>query len=722
MDDTIALRLGTFGPRGAGKTVSLSAAYLIREGGGLELEVLDADTIAYLRPLAEGLSRGLFPPPNPPKAPERLRWVAHADGRRYDLECIDFAGELTDPVWQAGPEEFKQQVSAWFGRCDAVLLFVDSTRSDPLYLDAIDKLLAELEQQTTRHGSRRRAVAVVMTKADELPGTSPAVLAAPEAVEPLLASHRVYQRLRRQLARKDDLALCEVFLSSAVGWNFSRVAEHARRAVEPCNLFEALRWAVEQAGALIHQAHQDDLTRWERELEELDATQETWWSPPYSRQLAKLDALMKRHHFHEGPLAQRALGKRRELLGKRRRRRLSMALAGVALVALALTGLRDFGRRTRTQIYEEYARVHREQPGEAHVRARLAFYDHHVAAREWDGALGLQALRDEADAWAAEDRLVLARVEADETFARLVKDDPALAAAGQHPRRHQNALDYLAAHRAHSPADRLDRLGALMNETREPWEDDRRAWREACDQTVGHPADYAARAGRLRAYSYRPDALARAEAGRLADEAEKQAARDREAYEKLRLAAAGARTSEALTVAEAQARQYAGAKGHGRAMGAAVRDYLGQLDQFKRPRPVYLTVKRARLPESFLERTWSGDPVASVTVELGKRAESTARRRADREGGAYLCAYDARLGPFDVTWGKKQKLVVTLEVHRSVFSNEKASRQFSDDVYILNHANGTLSLGKAGRKSSPVEVEVACEEARGPALPLYGER
>src|SRR6266851_944234 len=99
MFPTLVLRIGTFGPRGVGKTVSLSAAALCRGGAGLDLAMLDKATIAYFRPLVEGLQRGEFPPATVPEMPKLVRWQAEFGGREFDLQAADFAGELTDPIW-----------------------------------------------------------------------------------------------------------------------------------------------------------------------------------------------------------------------------------------------------------------------------------------------------------------------------------------------------------------------------------------------------------------------------------------------------------------------------------------------------------------------------------------------------------------------------------------------------------------------------------------------
>src|SRR4051812_39126452 len=100
-----ALRIGLFGLRGAGKSVALSVAYLAENGDGLEMTVRDEATIRYLRPLAEALQRGEVLSPTETAEPRVLKWEVRLGDAEYELETIDFAGELLDVIGQEGGPE-----------------------------------------------------------------------------------------------------------------------------------------------------------------------------------------------------------------------------------------------------------------------------------------------------------------------------------------------------------------------------------------------------------------------------------------------------------------------------------------------------------------------------------------------------------------------------------------------------------------------------------------
>jgi hypothetical protein len=389
MSHTTVLRFGTFGPRGAGKTVSLAALYHRRAGDGIELEVLHQPTIEYLRPLSDGLGQGRFPPPTVPQTPDQLEWLASIGDEQYTLQCIDFAGELTDPIWKSGPAEFSSRVRQWFGQCNAILIFVDSTSSDPLYQDAIDRLLSELERQETWHGSRVRAVAVVLTKADRLPGSASHHLQDPTRVEQLLAHHDIYRRLKKQLTRKQNTVLYEVFLSSAVGWEFENLEDKRQVRVKPCNLFEALRWALVEARRIVARTHEEKLTEAEQQFEDWCARQRVGL-PHYGRMVQELDALADRYNMLQGPLAVRVGAKRQELVRKMRNQRIALRVFAGAVLLTALTVAWFLARRGPQAVYDAYATLVKERPGDDQVRERLAYHDQRIKVRRFDWIRGAE--------------------------------------------------------------------------------------------------------------------------------------------------------------------------------------------------------------------------------------------------------------------------------------------------------------------------------------------
>ena len=235
------------------------------------------------------------------------------------LECIDFAGELTDPIWNSGPAEFRHHVQGWMGRCDALLLFIDGTREqDPQYFDALDNLFEVLKQQRTQHGGKRRVIAAVVTKADALHGATPKNLGDAATTEVLLARHRLYHRVKEQLTSLSDSVIHKTFLTSAVGWQYAKLPKDQRK-LQPCNLFAPLRWVTENAGQVITQ--------------------------------------------------------------DRNRRQLGWLYAA-ALVLLLLSTLWYLGSRMAARGYTQFDALVKAQPADGQAYERLAWYDKQIATRQ----------------------------------------------------------------------------------------------------------------------------------------------------------------------------------------------------------------------------------------------------------------------------------------------------------------------------------------------------
>jgi hypothetical protein len=312
---------------------------------------------------------------------------------------------------------------------------------------------------------------------------------------------------------------------------------------------------------------------------------------------------------------------------------------------------------------------------------------------------------------------VLTRVEADEAFRELVGQDHTLAGAGQHPKRHQQMLEYLARHREATPAERLKQIDKLLEETRGPHEDDLAAWKQARGMALDKPEDYERKVEQIRAYIGRADALNKEEGGQLIETLLQQAQIDTAAYEQLGQLSKGAKSSAQILELEARAQAYLNTGDHGKTRRGAVESYVKELARFKQqPRQVRINVKSIRIPEAFLNRTWTGNPVTSVTVKVDGTS-FTANKVNTRNVGDFLGDVEQTLGPYPVTWGRKQTLEVKMEVHRVWFANETASVMLSDDVYVLNHANGTVQLKAGYFSSTAVGVTLECAEATAPSLP-----
>lgn len=710
------IRFGTFGPRGSGKTVSLAAMRILDGNEELELEITDKATIEYLRPLVELLERGEFPPATVAQAPDQLRWLAHVGVRRFVLECIDFAGELTDPVWNAGPEVFKQRVRDWFGRCDAVLLYVDSADSNSRYQDAIDWLLEELDSQSTAHGSRRRVVAVVMTKGDKIT-SSPADLRDPARVDQVLANHRVYQRVKRQLERKVDTTLYRLFLCSSVGWNFDSVPDKRNRRVEPANLVEALHWAVLEASKVVAATHEQVMLVAERRLRDIMSARRLGL-PNYKRLIAELDLLDTTYQLHEGPLAAQVAKARAELVESQRRQRVAVRVMAVASLLTVLAAAWWVVRRGQTGVYEEFARIVREIPGDDNVEKRLDYFNSRIAGRRLDWLWGLRGHRRIANAQAEEDRRVLARVRAEDALALLLKEDEPLAAAQQHPRRHQRAVDYLTEHGEALPGARLPEVRRVLEETRPAWERDRKAWKEAIDALIQSPRDYGVKASRLTAYADRPDALSAKEAKEAVKLLTTQETADQQDYEAIRESLAKADSSDGVARLDDMVQAYLGKTRHAGTMSSAVQVAREGLNKLKQPRTVHVRVKSITITPNFLERTWTGYPKPSVTIVVGRSVHKTGVVTTQPgSDGAFRGTIDQTIGPFPAEWGKKQEMKVTVEIHRTFFSNETESKTIKDERSLLFHYNSPVTVYRTGGIAT---IELECGAVKLPALPAYG--
>lgn len=710
------MQWGLFGPRQSGKTVALSVLKLIGQGAGLEIEVVDQKTLAYLRPFTERLARGDFPPATPPKIPDRLEWSIARDAGRVQVRLEDFAGELTDPIWQAGPEEFRQRVLMWTKRCDAVILFIDSIAPDPHYADMIDSLLHTLETVDTRHGSACRVLTALYTKADRFAHVSPEKLRDPLLVAELLGDHPVYQRLEQQLSRRKDWLVYQHFPCSSVGFEFESVPDKARRQIKPCGMFEAVRWTLEETEKVVAEAHAEIVNDTVRQLQKHEEEPRLGLAN-YGSLIQQLDEEVRKHRLDEGPEERRIATLRQDLLQKRAsQRKKGLVCAGIATMLLA--GFLWYqGHCNEVESYDAYEAAIVQLPKDEDAVARLALYEQRVAFRKWDYFWGTHDRRKTADQRAEADRRLVAQQEADQAFADLLVRDRKLALESQGPRRFEAIQAYLHKHREFTSDARLEQLTRIQEESRSAWEADSRAWQDASRVQIMCADDYRVCMKRLQNYAGIPSALHAIEATELVKKVAEQEEADKQLYEALRSLPGKSRGE--LEELEATAQRYLRLNQTGVAMKSVVESYLAELDRLKGPRDIMLTLSEIEIPENFPDRTWTGNPKIQVTVTIGRKSFSTPVRETISSGSGFSYTSRQSIGPFRVSYREEESMSVRITVHRTFFTNESAVAELDGNTNVVKHLNRRWNVQRNGTTAT---MTLSCSDVLPPALKVpYGE-
>jgi hypothetical protein len=719
------LQIGFFGLRNAGKTVGSTVLYHTESGDGLDVTVRDVETIKYLRPLAEALEKGDVPNPTLGD-PRYLKWRVAVADKSYDLETTDFPGELLeaigqegDPVGEGALAEVREQVRKWFVHCDAILLFVDSTQEGTIrYRDALVRLLDEMSRRPTLRGSAQRAVGVVFTKGDRI-ASSPDLLGDEEAVTELLAGHPLYQMVQRRLHEHRDNLKSQVFLSSALGWNFLPIPDKnkARRKVEPCKWFAAVRWSIEQATVLVEQTHKQVLDELEQVIAEKKRDEKRSLLTNYRRVLRWLDDADRDFKLSEGPCASRFLALRERLYAEKKSQRCVRLLTGLATAVLLLGVGYHFGRETRIGAFDTYDRLAQERPGEAGVCERLAYYEANIERCHSDRFWGVAERRKTADQRAEADRLVLPRILAEQAFTAWAEADERHDKAGQQPRRHAAAKAYLRAHGASAQPERLAVVTRVVEQTQKAFEADQAEWLGLAGRPTVRPDDYAQKIRDLKKYADRPDALMVTEARALVEATRLDW--DRLEYTDLLALSRTCTEPDSFDHLESVAKDYVRRDRHGCTMAAPVNDLIRRIGELRGPKSYSVLIKQVQIPAgSDLHAEFTGHPNCSVKVALGGQAYETKKvkpPKKDSDGG-FTIDVNQRLGPYQVAWGE-QTATVTVITNRSVFPNDVASSTLTHDKLVMTRFNApvpvTCRLGKT------VTVLADCPEARLPTLPAF---
>jgi hypothetical protein len=148
-----------------------------------------------------------------------------------------------------------------------------------------------------------------------------------------------------------------------------------------------------------------------------------------------------------------------------------------------------------------------------------------------------------------------------------------------------------------------------------------------------------------------------------------------------------------------------------------VQSWFRQLEAFKQPRTVHITVRGVSIPsgDGFLRVEWTGPPKPEVLLEIGDKSwRNTTPPETVKDGKRYRGSINVNYGPFTVVWGQRQTLKLKLTVKRNLLAEEVATTELSDDVYVLNHANGRATIATG---AGPIELDLECPAAHPPRLP-----
>ncbi len=721
----LALRLGVFGLKSTGKTVAYSVLYREEEGNDLTLTVRDTASVAYLQPHAEILDRGDVPSATT-GAPTQLRWRAVIGDARYELETTDFAGELLEvigsteggdeAVLQAAMNQYKAQVRDWFRQCDAILLFIDCTNSGTVrYRDALVQLLDELAQRPTARGSVRRAIAVVFTKADAVLRDR-TDLDNPAVANGLLERHPMYQVVQRRLREYRENVRSRFFLMSALGWNFMTQPNPSRRRVEPGNLFEAFRWAIEQGVAMVEQTHQQMLNDLEQETGK-GATERAWLLTDYKELFKRLDLADEQSGLSSGPSAIRFTRLRSRLETGRRNQRWSVA-ALCLMVALCLLGLMyHLGRQSLVSIYDGYDQVAETHPGESGVRTRLAYYDEQIGSRSRQWFWALHDRKRMADTRAEEDRRLLPVIESEEAFDIWAGEDENRRKSGQHPHRHVAAKAYLDKHWEHARPARVDAVRRVIIDTQLAFDTDAAGWQQAYHLSAETPSECASKVQQLRDYAARTTALRVEEARTLITQVLLNW--DKIEYTELQRLSPESTDPSGYDHLESLAHNYLRPNRHSCSMANASNHLLQQIREMRGGKSYSVMVNEVHIPEgSDLHAEFWGYPNCSVILTIAGTSHETkkvkpASKNAD---GGFTIKFNQTLGPYYVSWGSGTG-AVTVITNRSVAANNVAQGSISHPQFILYEFNKPVRINcKAGRT---ITVSTACGAARLSPLPSF---
>jgi hypothetical protein len=281
-----------------------------------------------------------------------------------------------------------------------------------------------------------------------------------------------------------------------------------------------------------------------------------------------------------------------------------------------------------------------------------------------------------------------------------------------------------------SPSEYLDKLKALKkyaNAEDAQHEDeaknlakqvDRAGFTAATNIQIDSPSGYVAKIKALREYAAEPNTESAKKAQELSDVLDVEKDKDKAEYETL-LELQPAQTSATICKLEKRARTYLTSNQHLRARAEAVNAFLRNLEQFKKERNVHITIKNVTMPSDWPDITWTGNPDISVTLHVNGARHATKTAESKKNGENFDAKIEQGIGTFPVTFDKPTELVVTVTIHRGVFSNDVASETFKAQN-ILDLANGSLTVQRSKANKAKAIIRLECKDAVAPSLPGWG--
>lgn len=709
------LRFGLFGLRGAGKTIALSVGYLAENCEGLEVTVRDDDTIRYLRPIAEILQRGEVPPPTMVADPTTLKWHVRFGEVRYELETIDFAGELLDVIGQDGDpvaeqmmKQLRTQVRDWFISCDAIVLFIDSTdHGTPRYRDAFIRLLDEMSKRPTIRGTHQRAVVVVFTKGDQV-ARRPEQLLSPGETQRILEGHPLYQVVQRRLEQHAEQLQFGIFLTSALGWQFISTRNQSERQVKPCNLFAALRWGLEQAAQIVKSTHALVMDELHQELIERREGPHSWiWALADSRPLnTMLDATDRHYQLSKGPYAEQ-FASLRQVIQHARSKQLRGITVGLIGVFLAfLLGCWGYLRQDQVAVYDAYETLGKEE-GEPGAKKRLSYYDANIGIRKWDWFWALQSRREKTDANAGKDAFIL-----------WVAEDKELTDLGRNPHRYLAAETYLLTRGSYTAKADAAIVQRVLKDTKAEYDDERKKWNAISDLPTRTSKQCEDKSRQLQNYLHRVDALWLEETRTLRQVTLQEW--DRHEYANLTTMTNNRDVEKYFSNLEKAASNYLHEKRHTQFMKGPIDAMLRQIQAINGIKEYSVVVQRVNIPkDSDLDGDWRGNPNCSVTVTVGSESRQTKKVMAKERdpNGTFSIAFNEKLDPFRLTGGEYTTATVTVTTHRTLFPNNVATCTVTEQTLPLVKLHGPVQVPCKAKKT--VTVVFKCDDACLNSLPPF---
>lgn len=321
-------RIALFGHRAVGKTTLLAMFYREASAGrvpGVRLAAVDPPSAEYLAEKVARIEAG--EPPAGTLAETELKLRLYGPASRLDLIVRDYQGEHVT----LGSEE---PILAFFAECDAVLLCLDpETSGQPTDRRRRQQ---EVEQLLERYIERSddatadRPVALVVTKYDRVIARGGPTA---DRVEQLAETQ--YGMTRHALARHAPRSA--LFAVSSYGQEAAADGRPPEQ-LRPLGLDAPLVWLAGQLEAVDR-----DRLDWLWDLAPDDLPRLARCVAAFEKRYPKCDALNDYHR------------RLKTLRGKRRRRAIVRAGAGIAALALAALGYDTWGYRSAVAFEKDHA-------------------------------------------------------------------------------------------------------------------------------------------------------------------------------------------------------------------------------------------------------------------------------------------------------------------------------------------------------------------------------